>query len=113
MVTADAPAASPSVWPLPSWIGTRPRKFGSAKLVCPFPPYVVPSSEKRAWFWLMGKSWPLQRAQPLGGKLKLTIFISLRNGSDISLSLADVLRERVLRLDEFARTATRGREATG
>src|SRR5688572_23375201 len=31
----------------------------------------------------MGKSCPLQRAQPLGGKLNETILISLRNGSDI------------------------------
>src|SRR5215213_1182144 len=61
----------------------------------------------------MGKSWPLLNAQPLGGKLKLTIFISLRNGSDISLSLADVLRERVLRLDEAARAAPRLRVAFG
>src|ERR1044072_286987 len=58
----------------------------------------------------MGKSWPLQRAQPFGGQLKLTIFISLRNGSDISLSLADGLRERCKRLDE-ASVARRGRRA--
>jgi hypothetical protein len=31
----------------------------------------------------MGKNWPLQNAQPFGGKLKLIIFISLRNGVDM------------------------------
>src|SRR5687768_5013042 len=32
----------------------------------------------------MGKNWPLQRAHPFGAKLKETILISLRKGSDIS-----------------------------
>src|ERR1051325_9233135 len=50
IVTAVEPAASPNVCPLPIWIGTWPRKLGSAKLVCPLPPYVVPSNANKAWF---------------------------------------------------------------
>jgi hypothetical protein len=30
---------------------------------------VVPSKEKRAWFWAIARSWPLQNAQFLGAKL--------------------------------------------
>src|SRR5215217_6172322 len=44
---------------------------------------VVPSREKRAWFWLMGRSCPLQRAQPLGANTKLMILISDKKGSAI------------------------------
>ena len=61
-----SPPCSPSVWPEPTWIGTRPRRSGSAKVVCPFPPNVVPSSENSAWFWLIGNSCPLHIAQPRG-----------------------------------------------
>ena len=50
MVTAEEPAASPKVWPAPSWIGALPRKLGRAKLVCPLPPYTVPNKENKAWF---------------------------------------------------------------
>ncbi len=32
-------------------------------------------------FWLIGRSWPLQSAQPLGAKLKGKILISATNGS--------------------------------
>jgi hypothetical protein len=39
--------------------------------------------ENSAWFWLIGKSCPLQNAQPFGGKLKLTILISPINGCDM------------------------------
>ena len=39
-----------------------------------------------AWFWLMGKSCPLQKAQPLGGKFQLMIFTSPINGSDMLFS---------------------------
>ena len=54
--------------------GSAPGRAGSgrAKVVCPLPPYVVPSSANSAWFWLMGSNWPLHSAQPFGGKLKLT-----------------------------------------
>src|SRR5215207_6398413 len=38
IVTEVEPAASPSEWPLLKLIGTRPRRFGSAKVVCPLPP---------------------------------------------------------------------------
>src|SRR5687768_14034949 len=82
-VTLVLPAASPRLCPLPKWVGTLPLRLGRAKFVCPFPPKVVPSSAKSAWFWLMGRSWPLQSAQPFGGKLKETSLISERNGSDI------------------------------
>src|SRR5712691_2021534 len=36
--------------------------------------------ENSAWFWLMGSNCPLQRAHPLGAKLKLAILISDKNG---------------------------------
>src|SRR2546430_3513534 len=39
--------------------------------------------ENKAWFWLMGNNWPLQKVQPLGGKFQLMIFTSPRNGSDM------------------------------
>lgn len=55
--------------------GTRPRKSGSANVVWPSPPYVVPSRAKRAWFWLIASNWPLHSAQPCGLKLKPTIMI--------------------------------------
>ena len=54
-VCACSPAPLAQVWPSPTWIGTRPRRSGSAKVVWPLPPYVVPSSEKSAWFWLIGQ----------------------------------------------------------
>ena len=50
--TASCPACSPmkngpySAKP----IGTRPRRSGKAKVVCPLPPNCVPSSENNAWF---------------------------------------------------------------
>src|SRR5260370_4616183 len=53
-----------------------PRKSGRPKFTRPSPPYVVPRSEKSAWFWLMGNNCPLHRAQPLGGKLNDMIRIS-------------------------------------
>ena len=37
-VRPPAPPASPRVWPSPTWIGTRPRRSGSAKVVWPLPP---------------------------------------------------------------------------
>src|SRR5688500_10497147 len=42
----------------------------------------------------MGSCWPLQEAQPLGGKFQLMIFISPRKGSDMFRSLACELRDR-------------------
>ena len=51
----------------------RQRKVDSAVAAV-----TVPNSEKSAWFWLIGRIWPLQNAQPLGGKLKETILISDR-----------------------------------
>src|SRR5487761_2575287 len=46
--------------------------------------------ENRAVFWLMGRSWPLHKAQPAGAKLKPTILISPMNGSDIIVGAAEV-----------------------
>ena len=69
-----------------------PRRSGSAKLTRPSPPNVVPSSENSAWFWLIGRSWPLHSAQPLGAKTKLMIRISDRNGSAISSSTHPITR---------------------
>src|SRR5262245_25104975 len=61
-------------------IGTLPCMLGNAKLVLPLPPYVVPSSENSAWFWLMGSSAPLHSAHPCGAKLNDMILISPKNG---------------------------------
>ena len=59
-----------------------PRKSGSAKVVCPLPPYIVPSKEKSAWFWLIGKKLTIADGPAFcGAKLKLTILISAKNGS--------------------------------
>src|SRR5262245_26124501 len=86
-VCAGSPPRSPRVWAPPSWIGVRPCRLGSAKVWRPSPPYVVPSRENSAWFWLIGRSCPLQKAHPLGGNENDTILISDRNGSDIALPL--------------------------
>jgi hypothetical protein len=45
---ACSPPRSPNVWPLPTWIGARLRRSGSAKLTRPSPPNVVPSRENSA-----------------------------------------------------------------
>src|SRR5262249_37347473 len=53
------------------------------------PPYVVPSNENSAWFWLIGSNCPSQSAHPLGGNPKLMILISDKNGSAIKALLCD------------------------
>src|SRR3954451_9723788 len=80
-VCACSPPRSPSVWPLPTWIGVRLRRSGSPKLTRPSPPKVVPSSENSAWFWLIGSSCPSVNAHPLGGNTNDIILISESNGS--------------------------------
>src|SRR6266481_6295954 len=82
-VWVASPPSSPRAIPLPTCTGERPCRFGSPKVCLPSPPYVVPKIENNAWFWLIGKSCPLQNVQPLGGKFQLMIFISAINGSDI------------------------------
>src|ERR671916_108151 len=62
-------------------MGVRPLRSGSAKLTRPSPPKVVPSKLKSAWFWLIGRSWPLHKAQPFGANPKLMRRISERKGS--------------------------------
>src|SRR5581483_10893719 len=47
-----------------------------------------------AVFWEMESNWPLQSAQPRGGKLKANRRISPRNGLDIILEGCGVSRER-------------------
>src|SRR5438067_2170894 len=79
-VWVSSPPLSPRTWPLPAWIGVQPWRLGRAKVVRPSPPYVVPSSEKSAWFWLIGRSCPLHNAQPFGAKLNETSRISAKNG---------------------------------
>src|SRR5215469_9635318 len=37
-VCACSPPSSPSVWPLPKWIGVRPCRFGKPKFTRPSPP---------------------------------------------------------------------------
>src|SRR5690349_20357203 len=65
-----------------------PWRLGSAKVVWPFPPYIVPSSENNAVFWLMLIVCPLHIAQPFGGKLNANIEICPRNTSLILLDLS-------------------------
>src|SRR6185436_14372146 len=48
--------------------------------------------EKSAWFWLIGNSWPLQKAQPCGAKFQEMIFISAKNGVDMVVSLLRIRR---------------------
>ncbi len=67
-VALSVPNTSPASAMSPVPITVRPRKSGSAKVVCPFPPYMVPSRANKAWFWLIGSSWPSAFAQPLGAK---------------------------------------------
>src|SRR5262245_52295051 len=73
-VTVSLPPCSPrSCWlrpaPCPGAIATAPRRSGRANVDLPSPPYVVPSSENSAVFWLIGSSWPSHRAHPRGTKL--------------------------------------------
>ena len=44
-------------------IGSMPTILGSAKSVCPSPPYDVLKSEKRAWYSLIRKVLPSHRTQ--------------------------------------------------
>jgi hypothetical protein len=67
-------------------MGAEPWRFGKANVLLPSPPNVVPSNENSAVFWLMGSSWPLQRAQPKGAKFPAKILISAKNGFDIERS---------------------------
>src|SRR5208283_2476849 len=80
---------SPGPCPWPS--GVPPCRFGSAKFDLPSPPYVVPRSENSAVFWLIGRIWPLQNAQPLGGKLKGNIRISATKGLAICAASARLI----------------------
>src|SRR5215468_2877732 len=57
---------------------------GNAKVVFPSPPYLVPNSENRAVFTLIGSSWPLSVDQPFGQKLKAKVSTSPRNGSELA-----------------------------
>jgi hypothetical protein len=80
------PPFSPCVKPLPMCIGIRPRRSGNAKVTRPSPPYIVPINENSAWFWLMGRSCPLQSAHPFGAKLKEISLISAMKGVPIEFS---------------------------
>src|SRR5208282_3140658 len=51
----------------------------------PSPPKVVPSNANSAWSWLIGRSCPAHKAQPLGAKPNAKARISPRNCSDIAL----------------------------
>src|SRR5712691_4255322 len=82
-----SPPNCPSKMPWPTCTGMRPCRFGSPKVVRPSPPYVVPRIENSAWFWLIGRSWPLANVQPLGGKFHEMIFNSPRKGSDMTYFL--------------------------
>src|ERR1044071_119533 len=87
-VTNSDPDCCPSkysepvlLWP--QFRGTEPCRSGSANVDLPSPPYIVPRSENRAVFCEMGRSCPLQKAQPVGAKLKPNMRISATNGDDM------------------------------
>src|SRR3546814_5124711 len=67
--TDSIPLATPtgSDWLKPR--GVRPRRSGRPNVTVPLPPYCVPRSEKRDWFWEIGRRWQSLEAQPRGGKL--------------------------------------------
>ena len=44
--------------------GASPRRSGSANVVTPLPPYVVPRSENSAVFWLISRSCPVAGTPP-------------------------------------------------
>jgi hypothetical protein len=46
----------------------------------------VPRRENNAVFWLIGRICPLQKAQPVGAKLKGKIRISATNGFDMTIA---------------------------
>src|SRR5438034_6614601 len=79
-VCADSPPVRPRFqWVperAPEWREVRPCRLGSANVVRPSPPKVVPSKENRAWFCDICRVCPLQNAQFLGGKPKPNIRIS-------------------------------------
>ena len=65
METFWVPAASPSTivvrpGPDPAPIGARPRKSGRAKVVVPFPPYVVPRIANSAEYCEIARIYPWQ-----------------------------------------------------
>src|ERR687887_2628740 len=84
--TVSLPPVSPrscseSPGPWPGCMGARPWRSGSAKLLLPLPPYVVPSRENNAVFCDRGRSCPSHHAHPLGAKLNGKILISATKGS--------------------------------
>src|SRR5919198_4869353 len=88
--TVSLPPVSPrsfseSPGPWPGCMGARPCRSGSAKLLLPLPPYVVPSRENSAVFCERGRSCPSHHAHPLGGKLNGKIRISATKGSTTRL----------------------------
>jgi hypothetical protein len=60
--------------------GDAAAQVGQGESGLPVAAYMVPSSEKSAWFWLIGRNCPLAMAQPLGAKLNETILSSPKNG---------------------------------
>lgn len=96
-VTVSEPPISPkpcndSPGPCPGCMGARPCRSGNAKLLCPLPPYVVPSSENSAVFCDKGSSCPSHHAQPRGAKLNGNIRISATKGSAM-ITLSSRARE--------------------
>src|SRR6185295_12930105 len=88
--TVSEPPVSPSSCsdspgPWPQNIGALPCMLGSAKVDLPSPPYMVPSSENSAVFCEIGRSWPWQRAHPVGAKLKAKIVISETKGEAMTI----------------------------
>ena len=96
-VTVSEPPVSPrscsdKPGPCPGCMGARPCRSGKAKLLCPLPPYVVPSSENSAVFCDKGSSCPSHHAQPRGAKLNGNIRISATKGSAM-ITLSSRARE--------------------
>ena len=61
-------------------------RSGSAKVLWPSPPYVVPIRLNRVSFSEIGMGWPLQNAQPAGAKFPANILISPMKGWAMSVS---------------------------
>src|SRR3954462_4464664 len=60
-------------------------RFGSAKVDCPSPPYVVPMRLNSVSFSEIDSSCPSQNAQPAGAKLPPNIRISPTYGEPMSV----------------------------
>ncbi len=90
-VTVSLPPVWASVKPEPTCRGKRLCRLGSAKVLCPSPPYVVPMRLNSVSYSEIGSSWPSQNIQPAGAKLPANMRISPTYGWLIYLLLCEWL----------------------